>query len=204
MSEIKENQKAVLTFKLDDDSEKEISCIVKEVQKDRISLTFPEDMLIYADYFGESTEVPVRICTPNGVKVFETIVINSPLEDEFVIEFGQETKDIQRRKYKRAPMKTKVIINREDNNIVTQTMDLSGGGIRFSFDGEFYPNEEVGVMLYLPFQIRSIKAKGTIIEKEYLPKNECVVVFTKIENQDREKIIKNCTEKRVNFHPASG
>lgn len=194
MKDISENQKAILTFKLDDSTKREVNCIIKEVQNDRISLIFPDEMMVYADYFAESAEMPVKIYTPSGLKTFETIVINSPLENEFVIEFSENIVDIQRRAYPRASIDTKIIIERnERDNIVTKTLDIGGGGIRFSCNGNLYPNEEVGILLYLPFQIHSTKAKGVILQKEYLPKNECILVFTKIEDKDRNKIIKNCT-----------
>lgn len=194
MKDISENQRAILTFKLDENTKKEVNCIIKEIQNDRISLIFPEDMMAYADYFAESTEIPVKICTPTGLKTFDTIIINSPLEDEFVIELSEDIVDIQRRAYPRASVDTKIIIERTDNdNIIAKTVDIGGGGIRFTCNGDFRPDEEVRVLLYLPFQIHSTKAKGVILHKEYLPKNECVIVFTKIEDQDRNKIIKNCT-----------
>lgn len=198
MKDISQNQKATLTFKLDDNTRKEVNCIIKEVQNDRISLVFPEDMMVYADYFSESAEMPVKIYTPSGLKTFETIIINSPLEDDFVIEFSEDIVDIQRRAYPRASLDTKIIIERnERDNIVTKTLDIGGGGIRFSCNGNLYPNEEIGILLYLPFHIHSTKAKGIILQKEYLPNDECVLVFTKIADQDRNKIIKNCTENRT-------
>lgn len=195
MGEIREDQKAKLYFKTADDSEKEVECFIKDVKSDRISLTFPEHMMEYAQYLTEGEELPVRIFTPYGIKVFETIVLNSPLESDFVIEYVDNYIQIQRREYSRILLETKVIIEREDHeNVITQTLDISGGSLRFYYEGDFLPREKVGCLLYLPMQIRSIQAQGIIVKNHHLPKNEHVVFFTKIDERDRDKIVQKTFE----------
>lgn len=193
MGEIREGQKTKLIFKTADGSEKEFDCFVKEVQADRISLNFPRELLDYACYLEEGTELPVKIFTPTGVKAFDTIIINSPYESEFVIEFVEDHIQIQRREFSRVELKVKVIIERTgSDNIVTETIDISGGGLRFTYDGEFDFQEEVGALLYLPYAIRSIKAKGYILKPKHLPQNQHVLLFTSIDENDRDKIVKQC------------
>lgn len=193
MGEIREGQKTKLMFKTADGTEKEFDCFIKEVFPDRLSLNFPRDLLDYACYLEEGTELPVKVFTPTGVKAFDSIIINSPYESEFVIEFVEDHIQIQRREFSRVDLKVKVIIERTDqNNVVTDTIDISGGGIRFLYDGEFEPQEEVGALLYLPNALRSIKAKGYILKPEHLPKEQHVLLFTSISENDRDKIVKQC------------
>lgn len=195
MGEIREDQKAKLYFKAADDSEKEVECVIKEVKNDRISLAFPEKMMEYADYLTEGEELPVRIFTPSGVKLFDTIILNSPFESEFVIEYVDNYIQIQRREYSRMLLETKLIVEREDyDNVITHTLDISGGSVRFYYEGEFLPKESVGCLLYLPMQIRSIQAKGVIIKNHHLAKNEHVLFFTKIDERDRDKIVQKTFE----------
>lgn len=198
MGEIREGQKTKLMFKTADGSEKEFDCFIKEVFQDRLSLSFSRDLLDYACYFEEGTELPVKIFTPTGVKAFDTIIINSPYESDFVIEFVEDHIQIQRREFTRVELKIKVIIERtERDNVVTETIDISGGGIRFLYDGEFDFQEEVGALLYLPYAIRSIKAKGYIIKPEHLPVNQHVLLFTSIDENDRDKIVKQCFDVQL-------
>lgn len=193
MGEIREGQKTKLIFKTADGSEKEFDCFVKKVFSDRLSLDFPRELLDYACYLDEGTELPVKIFTPTGVKAFDSIIINSPYEPEFVIEFVEDHIQIQRREFMRVELKVKVIVERAGkDNIVTETLDISGGGIRFLYDGDFKFQEEVGILLYLPYAIRSIKAKGYIIKPEHLPQDQHVLLFTAIDESDRDKIIKQC------------
>jgi len=193
MGDIKEHQKAKLSFKTADNSEKEFECLIKEIQKDRLLLEFPEEILQYAEYLEEGSELPVKIFTPTGVNVFDTIVLNSPLESDFVIEYIENSIKIQRREYPRVDVVTKVIIARNnEGNVVTKTLDISGGGIRFFLNGSFKQNEEVGILLYLPFELNSIKARGVVLDKSHLDATQHVLLFTQIEERDREKIIQKC------------
>lgn len=195
MNDIIENQQIKLSFKISDDSQKDLSCSIKKAYKDRLALNFPKETIDYINYLQEGDEVKANIYTPTGIKMFDAIILNSPLESEFIIEFVEDYIEIQRRKYLRSDLDTKVIIERgEEDNIVTHTLDIGGGGIRFFYQGDFHHQENVGCLLYLPMYLRSIKARGIIIRDEYLKKNEHVLVFTKIEERERDKIIKKCIE----------
>lgn len=194
MGEIRENQKAKLFFKTADGSEKELGCSIKKIYSDRISLDFPSETMNYLDYLEEGSEIAVKIFTPVGVRMFDSIILNSPLESEFVIEFIENYIEVQRRKYLRVDVNTKIIIEREEHNIVTNTLDIGGGGVRFFYEGSFDYKENVKCMLYLPMILNSIKAKGIIIKDSNLKKNEYVLFFTDIKEIERDKIIKKCFE----------
>ena len=194
MGEIRKNQKVKLNFKTADGSEKELDCLIKEIYTDRLSLTTTEEILKYSEYLSEGEELVAKIFTPVGVKVISTIILDSPLENDFIIEFAEVSTEIQRREYLRVPLDTKVVIQRSLNdNIVTRTIDISGGGIRFNYNGEFYPKEEVDITLYLP-DMKMIQANGIIIKNNHLPTDIHILSFNKIDENDRDKIIKKCFE----------
>lgn len=191
MSEIKEKQKAKLAIKLPDNSLKEFDCSVKEVFDDRLLLNFPQEVFNYMTYLEEGQELPVKVFTPTGVQAFNSIVLNSPMESDFVIEYALDHVKIQRREYLRAAVEAKIIIERFDNdNVAGLTIDISGGGIRFSCNGQIDSGEMVKCVLYLPQEVNSIKATGLIIKNEYMPEDQYVMVFSEIDEKDRDKIIK--------------
>jgi len=193
MGEVREGQKVKLRFKMDDNSDKEFDCVIKRLYEDRLSLKFPPEILDYSKYLDEGQELSVRICTPAGVKIFDAMILNSPLEQDFVIEYVQDPLQIQRREFTRGELETKVIIQRADyDNISTHTFDISGGGLRFFYDGSFEHNEIVDIYLYLPMEAKTIHGQGMILDKEYLPKTEHILLFTTIQERDRDKIVKKC------------
>lgn len=198
MGEVRKGQKVKLQFKTVDNSSNDVDCFIEEIYSDRISLTVSDYVLKYSQYFNEGEELAAKIFTPIGVKFFDTIVLNSPEESEFVIEFIEDAPQLQRREYTRVELETKVIIERKDaDNLVTHTVDISGGGIRFISPVAFKSDEEVLVFLYLPFSIRSIQAQSVIVKNEHLGENEYVALFTQIDERERDKIIKQCFETQA-------
>lgn len=197
MGEIREDQQTKLFFKVAGDSEKELECSIKKVYADRISLNFPKDIIDYVDYLQEGDEVNVKIFTPSGIKMFDAIILNSPLEPEFIIEFVEDYLEIQRRQYLRMEFSTKILIERARSNIVTHTYDIGGGGLRFFYEGSLENKEIVNCRLFLP-DMPSVPFQGIIIKEKHLKENEYVLMFTKIEENDRDKIIKKCFELQVN------
>lgn len=197
MGEIQENQQTKLFFKLADSSEKELNCTIKKIYSDRISLNFPEDVNDYLDYLQEGDEISVKIFTPTGIKAFDAVILNSPIENDFVIEFVEDYLEIQRRMYLRMEFNAKVLIERGKTNIVTHTLDIGGGGIRFFYEGSLDDKETVNCHLFLPM-LPTINAQGIIIKDPRLNENEYVMVFTNIEEKNRDKIIKKCFELQVN------
>lgn len=192
MGEIKENQKVKISFKVEGNVEQELNCLIKEVYSDRIFLNFPDEALDYAEYLDEGTEISIKVFTPTGIKVFDSIVLYSPLEENFVIEYAEISTEIQRREYTRVLFETKVVIQREDkSNVVTNTIDISGGGLKFFYEDNMISEEQVNITLFLP-QGRSIQAKGAIICTKKLPDTEHVLYFTEIDEADRDRIVKLC------------
>lgn len=201
MSEIREDQKATLSFKVSGNSLKELDCRIKNLQKDRITLAFPQETMDFVNYLGEGEEVSVRIFTPAGVRVFSAVILSSPLEEEFVIEYVEGSIQIQRREYSRVRLNTKVIIERESGeNIVTHTIDIGGGGIRFHSDTDFHFEEQVKCRLYLPMQLSSIVAEGAVLKKPHLGPSEYIIIFSRIWESDRDKILKKCFEIEASFY----
>lgn len=196
MGVIRENQLTKLFFKTDDNSEQELNCSIKKVYNDRISLNFPKEIENYADYLEEGDDVNVKIFTPAGIKMYDAIILDSPMEGEFTIEFVEDyIKEIQRRKYIRADLNTKVILERgEKGNIVTHTFDIGGGGIRFYCNVPLEKGETIGSRLYLPKEIHSIVARGVILKEANMKPDEYVMMYTKIDERDRDKVIKQCLE----------
>lgn len=197
MSEIKSGQKTTLIFKTEDGSTKELNCLVKEFFVDRLSLRFPPETMDYIDYLLEGEEVFVKIFTPLGVKAFDAVILDSPLEQDFVIEYVENPMEIQRREYARVFLQLKVILETsKGEKIIGTTIDVSGGGLKFLYEGTIEPEQIVNITLYMP-EARSIQSKGVIIQNNHIPENEHVLAFTDIDEKERDRLIKHCFEVQL-------
>lgn len=198
MGEIKTGQKVKLSIDTADGSKQEFDCYIKDFHHDRLTLNYPKDILNYSEYFEEGSELSVKVFTPIGVRVYESIVLDSPFEGDFVIEYVENSPQIQRREYVRILHCLKVVVEKEDKNTaVAYTVDISGGGIKFVYDGDFRPGESVKLTMYLP-DVRAIQCYGTILKNEHIPKNEHVLFFTEIDEKERDRLIKLCFDLQTN------
>lgn len=198
MGELREGQKVKLFFKTDIGSTKELGCFVKEVYSDRLVLIFPDEFIDDAILLEEGDDVSVRIFTPLGIKIFDSLVLDSLVDSELVIEYAEEISvNVQRREYFRTKFETKVYIEKQNKKSITAyTIEISGGSIMFYSEEKFISCEPVMFILYMPND-RSIRAYGFILEKQYLPPNHYVICFTKIDERDRDRIIKKRFELMI-------
>lgn len=192
MKDLKENQKVRITFKMEDGCEKYLHCSLKSFLGDRIVLNYPAEAVFYAKYLREGEDVKVEIFTPSGVKTFFAVILDAPVEHDFTIEFVEDCENIQRRRYPRVNYKTKLIIQRTRGNVVTNTVDLSAGAVRFESDIRFAEREAVTCMIFFSQQSRSVHCKGIVVKKEHLLQNEYILLFTEINELEKVYIDEFC------------
>lgn len=195
MTVIKEGQKVKIIASLADDSKKEFDCLVKAINKESLSLEPRSGVFDIVGYLEEGSELKVNIFTPFGVKIFDSVILNEPEESDLTIEHVEDAEIVQRREYVRVEFYTKLVIEKAGvKPIIAQTIDISGGGVKFMADGVFDLDETVDATLYLPDPIPSIKFQAVVIKHSHFSPKQHVLVYTQISERDRDKIIKQCFE----------
>lgn len=190
---IKKGQKVQIRFKIG--SKKNIiDTYIIEPDTDRLTLSFPESKQEIAPYIREGTEIKVFIYSNTGIIVIDSIVYDSPMDGKIVIEYSENRQIIQRRKYTRIPVNMDFFIQKEDGNIKTKTIDISGGGVRFVSETPLIINDLCHVQLRLNYYRKMIKAEGVIHKKQFYHQNEYTLEFTIINDNDRDKIIQKCAQ----------
>ena len=169
-----------------------IDCYIIEPESDRLTLSFPESKNEYTPYLSEGTEVKAFVYSFTGIMIFDSIVFDPPYNGTIVIEFSEHHQVIQRRKYLRMPFISDFFIIRDEGNVKTATVDLSGGGVRFLCETQIVPDKVYKAQLRLESYGPMIKVEGTVIKKNFYRTNEYVMEFLKIEEKDRDKIIQKC------------
>ncbi|OGI03464.1 MAG: hypothetical protein A2Y25_10730 [Candidatus Melainabacteria bacterium GWF2_37_15] len=179
--------------------EENISCTIKWVENDRIGLVFPQDRMDIIRDLPEGREIEAVIYSDSGIFAFDSIVINSPLEHDFVIELPVEKKKIQRREYVRAPISLRLTLKKGDVNFETRTINIGGGGIRFFADEEFKAEDRWVFSLFLPDGM-VIKGIGRVLYTLLQGRNVAsVILFTDISETERNRIIKLCFDEEIKY-----
>ena len=205
-----------------EEGQKIISSYIREVYPDRLVLTQPQDWEKYISCLDEGEEIDIKILTRAGVLLYTSVILNSPAEDCFTIEFNEDSaKVLQRRAYTRVKMDTIVDCEYdkldksskssktdpysrmvefstplsckfEKYNIEAETIDIGGGGLKIKTVSPLPP--QTAITFYINLFDDIIIAQGVIVENNKLPENQYGIMFTKISDEDREKIIKTCVK----------
>lgn len=173
---------------------------ILEPDSDRLTLSFPESKREFAPYLREGVEIKAFIFTFSGIIILESIVYDSPFDGKFIIEYNEEHHVIQRRKYLRMPYMTDFFIQLNEKNIKTTSVDICGGGVRFTTNEQLKAGNTYQAQLRISAHEPLIKMTGILIKKHFYKPNEYVLEFTVIDEEDREKIVQKCLniEKEVN------
>ena len=191
MSDLSLNQKAKIFFDGENGIEMELDCYINNIEDDRLGLDYPQDAETLKKYLEEGTPIDVKIFTPSGLMVFESVVINSP-DEGFVIEYVEDAVVIQRRDYSRSPLKTKLELKLRTETFGASTIDMSGGGIKFFSKEDLNPEEVVTGKLYLKNFDVPARFEAVILDNPSLQPDEYTLAFTNIDEKERDKIIKTC------------
>lgn len=215
MSNLQPNQQLNILFDTPA-GEKVISCYIKQVYPDRITLTQPQDWENYLDLLQEGAELKTKVFTRSGVLLYTSLVLTSPENDNFTLEYNEEAaKIIQRRVYSRVPMETIVdceydkLVNADEiynNRIIdfstpvncefekfvveAETINIGGGGLKIKSKQKLPFDKTITFKINLFDDI--IIAQGILVPKTNLPPLQYGVKFTKIREEDNDKIIKIC------------
>ena len=182
---------------LNESNKKEsIKCKIRDCEFDRIILDYPEDSLSLAKNLKEGSFIFVFISLGSGIRAFSSIVMTSPLDGPFEIEYPQDYEDIQRRKYIRAKWLSKATITDErGESYKVNIEDLGGAALKFTADNRII-REQSDIKIYLPLEpfLPSIIIEGKIKKKIHFKEYEYLLEYEKISKNDRDKIIKKCLE----------
>lgn len=189
---------AKLSFQISRFRNAELTCCIKWIEKDRIGLIFPENKHELAEYLHEGKELNIIAYTNSGIYNFESIVIDSPYNHDFVVEFPEENTKVQRRAYVRIPLKLELTLEHYGEKIRTETINISGGGLRFNTENELKTNEVWRFSIYLPRWRENAQGFGEVIYNIKQAKtNIAVIRFTDVQETYRNKIIKVCFEEEI-------
>ncbi len=172
---------------------------ISNIEYDRLELSTPKENYEEAcKYLNEGTTILVYIYTSNGIRAFDSIVLN-PLREKLIIDFPNDYKNIQRRKYIRANWISQAILidpkTNESFNITTK--DLGGEALKFITNKPLNQDDEYKISLTLDNFLPSVIIEGRIEKKAHFKEQEYLFFYENIKDSDRNKIIKKCLELEV-------
>ena len=197
MKEFSPGQKLTLRFKTYSFQTVTMSCTIKWAEDDRIALVLPEKYKHMKKNLYSGKELEAIVYTESGVYVFDSIIIASPLEHDFLIEIPPEKKRMQRRDYVRAYFGLNLTLNKGSQKVETKTINIGGGGIRFKVKEELKTNDIWDFILHMS-DGTEIHGQGIVLYSIMQGRIiTSAIKFIDISEIDRSRLIKKCFEEEV-------
>lgn len=189
MDLIKPGQKLSLFFPKSDKLV-EIVCVILQVLSDRLIVELPQYFMRYIEFLEVGCPLTVKVFSKLGTVDFNTVVITSPLEDNFTMELDYNA-------MKLTPGEELPVINAvEDLNILqndtvlnVKTFEISTESLKFYSDKKFALGDFFDCELILPKNYGIIKFRATVINVDPVYDNEFQVSYSLMNEDDRQSLL---------------
>ena len=193
MGLFQENQKAKIIFEANDKIV-EIDCYIEKIYYDRLKLELPKAASRYTPYLKTGKYLTINVFSRIGVLIQDSIVLTSPLEREFTVEYDKDAIRIEnRRRIKRYSANCDLVIFRPLlGNIDTKIIDISTSGLRYYSDVPLEAGSEYDFKLILRPTEAKILFKGKILDNKGLPAGVYRMFINKISYKEKQMLLVYC------------
>ncbi len=189
MDLFKPEQKLSISFQKDNNIVS-ITCKILAVQEDRLIIELPQYFMRYIEFLDVGCPLTVKIFTKIGTVDFNTIVISSPLEEEFSVELDQNAIAL-------TPGDEIPVINsmnvlnmiKDDITHSVKTFEISTQYLKFYSDKKFGIGEVFDCDLILPKDYGTISFRATIKEIDPIYDNEITLVYSSMTEASRQALL---------------
>ena len=189
MELIKVGQKLNISFPKEDKIV-EITATISGIYDDRLVIELPQYFMRYIEYLEVGEPLTIKVFSKIGTVDFNTIVISSPLEDEFSVELDYNAMKLT--PTEEIPMVEAV----EVMNVIfgeqvfrVNTFEIATKYVKFYSDCSFEVDDEIECGLILPEKCGIIKFKGQISFVDPVYDNEFTVSYTMMTEEDRQTLL---------------
>lgn len=184
-----EGQKIALLFNKNNNIV-EMVCSIEEVFYDRLNLVLPQYFMRYIEYLQVGAELTAKVFSKLGTIDFNTIIINSPLDETFTIELDYNAINLTSGEDVPTIKSVDLLeITVNDEFIKVKTFELSTEFVRFISNRDFSIGDNIEGVLILPKNYGKIDFIAEISEIDPIYTNEFTATFTTITEQAKQDLL---------------
>jgi len=198
MGLFQENQKAKIIFEADDKIV-EMDCYIAKIYYDRLKMELPDSSNRYHNYLKSGTLIKFKIFSQVGIISQDSIVLTSPEEKDFTVEYDANSLDIQNRRHgKRYSANCNLVIFRPLlGNIETKLIDISARGLRYYSDIPLETGSIFDCKVTLT-ESSKIMFKGKVLDNKGLPAGVYRMLIDRIAYKEKQILIEYCENVLAN------
>ena len=163
---------------------------VNDVLDDRMTVELPKYFMRYIEYLEVGKPLTVKIFSKMGTIDFNTVVITSPLEDNFTIELDYNAvKLTPDSEIKSVDAIETLKLKRNDNIITVKTSDISIDKIVCISSTELEVEQQFDCELILPGDYGTIIFKATVTKRDIVYDNEYTLSCYGMNEENRHSLL---------------
>ncbi len=189
MDLIKVGQKLNITFPKEDKLV-EITAVISELYDDRIVIDLPQYFMRYIEFLEVGSPLTVKVFSKIGTVDFNTIVISSPLEEEFSVELDYNAMKLtpsEKIPVVEAVEVMDVKVNEQTYRV--NTFEISTAYAKFYSDYGFEIDDNLECDLILPKKCGIINFRGRITFVDPVYDNEFTVTYETMSEDARQNLL---------------
>ena len=168
----------------------EIICEVNDVLDDRMTLELPNYFMRYIEYLEVGKPLTVKLFTRLGTIDFNTVVITSPLEDNFTIELDYNAiKLTPDSEIESIDAIETLKLKRDDDIITVKTSNISVNQIVCISSTELELEQQFDCELILPGDYGTIIFKATVTNRDIVYDNEYTLSSYGMNEENRQSLL---------------
>ena len=168
----------------------EITCVIAQVLDDRLVIELPPYFMRYIEYLEVGHRLTVKVFSKLGTVDFNTIVITSPLEDNFSVELDYNAMKLT--PGEEIPFVSAIemmTLKSEDTTMTVKTFELSTEYVKFYSDKPLSIDQIFDCELILPKNYGTIICKISIKEVDQVYDNEYTAVYSMMSEENRQALL---------------
>lgn len=168
----------------------EITSTISEVKPDRLVIDLPPYFMRYLKYLEVGCPLTVKVFSKLGTVDFNTIVISSPLEDEFSVELDYNA--IKLTPTEEIPSIEDIEelnVTIDETVLQLKTFEIATEYIKFYSDKKFAVNDILECELILPKDYGTINFRATVVEVDPVYDNEYKAVYSNMTEDARGALL---------------
>lgn len=163
---------------------------INEVYDDRITIELPQYFMRYVECLDVGKRLTIKVFSKLGTIDFNTVVITSPLEENFTVELDYNAMKLTPDEDLSPVDAIEVIkIKNSQGEVIAKTLDITPEVIRLSCDAKLNLEENVDCELILPEDYGTISFKATILKQDKVFDDEYTISCYAMSDNDRQELL---------------
>ena len=168
----------------------EIACTISKIKDDRLVIDLPSYFMRYIDYLEVGKSLTIKVFSKIGTLDFNTVIITSPLEEEFSVELDYNAMKLNEAEDMPViPAVETLNIKFEGEDYVTKTFEIATEFMKFYSDKKFEIGNNINCVLILPRDYGTITFRAVVTAIDEVYENEYTISEICMTEDDRQKVL---------------